>query len=98
MTTLKRSPVGIAILSYTYYRVPMKTLTVKMPDSLLAWLESEARRANRPKSAIVRDALLRQQQQQGRSALDLAKDLCGSVDSGLGDLSHNKKHLQGFGR
>lgn len=76
----------------------MKTLTMKLPDAVLAWLENEARRVNRPKSAVVRDLLQQHLQQQRRSALDLAGDLCGSVESGRRDLSHNKKHLKGFGR
>jgi hypothetical protein len=32
------------------------------------------------------------------SAYDLAKEWAGSVDSGIGDLSTNKKYLQGFGK
>ena len=76
----------------------MKTLTMKLPDALLAWLENEAQRLNRPKSAVVRDVLRQHQQQSGRSALDLTGDLCGCVESGLRDLSHNKKYLKGFGK
>ncbi|HMC28843.1 MAG TPA: CopG family transcriptional regulator [Verrucomicrobiae bacterium] len=76
----------------------MKTLTMKIPDGLLAWLENEAKRANRPKSALVRELLQQHQQKPNRSALDLAGDLCGCVESGMRDLSHNKKHLKGFGR
>jgi hypothetical protein len=76
----------------------MKTLTMKLPEALLAWLESEAQRANRPKSAMVRELLQQHQQQQRRSALDLAGDLCGCVASGRRDLSRNKKYLKGFGR
>ena len=76
----------------------MKTLTMKLPDAILAWLENEARRVNRPKSAVVREVLQQHQHQQRRSALDLAGELCGCVESGLHDLSHNKKHLKGFGR
>jgi len=76
----------------------MKTLTMKLPDGLLAWLENEARRANRPKSTVVRELLRQHQQQRRRSALDLAGDLCGCVESGLRDLSHSRKHLKGFGR
>jgi metal-responsive CopG/Arc/MetJ family transcriptional regulator len=76
----------------------MKTLTTKLPEALLAWLDKEARRVNRSKSAVVREVLQQHQQQQRRSALDLAGDLCGCVESGLGDLSHNKQHLKGFGR
>ncbi len=76
----------------------MKTLTMKLPDGTLSWLEKEAKRANRSKSAFVREILQHHQQQRRQSALDLAGDLCGSVQSKVGDLSHNKKHLKGFGR
>ena len=76
----------------------MKTLTMKLPEGLLGWIENEARRARQPKSALVREILLQHQQRQPQSALDLAADLCGCVQSGLGDLSRNKKYLKGFGR
>jgi predicted DNA-binding protein len=76
----------------------MKTLTMKLPDPLLAWLENEAKKAKQPKSAIVREILRQHQQRRSRSALDLAADLCGCVSSGLRDLSHNRKYLKGFGR
>jgi len=76
----------------------MKTLTMKLPDPLLAWLEKEAKQARRAKSAIVREILQKHQKAQPRSALDMAADLCGSVRSGLHDLSYNKKRLRGYGR
>ncbi len=76
----------------------MKTFTMKLPDRLLVWLENEAKRSSRPKSALVREILEQHQQRQPRSALDLAADMCGCVQSGLGDLARNKKHLSGFGR
>jgi len=76
----------------------MKTLTLKVPASLLTWLEQEARRAKRPKSTFVRELLQQHlDQKKNPSVLDLASDLCGCVDSGLKDLSYNKKHLKGFG-
>ncbi|MGL6280914.1 MAG: DUF2281 domain-containing protein [Microcoleaceae cyanobacterium] len=37
-------------------------------------------------------------QEQEVSAYDLAKQWAGSVESGMGDLSTNKKYLQGFGK
>ena len=153
---------GIAVLAYKCYRPNMRTLTVKVPDGLLGWLEEEAKgscknkcgprgfirrawsvrawsvaarsrsprstlkrftlsgcsraimlglrlrsgscfctsskRAQRPKSALVREILQQHQQRQHQSALDLAADLCGCVQSGLRGLSRNKKHLKGFGR
>ncbi len=76
----------------------MKSLTMKLPEGLSAWLETEAKRAKRPKSAVVRDILLQHQQTQPCTALDLAADLCGCVKSDLRDLARNKKHLKGFGR
>ena len=76
----------------------MKTFTIKLPDGLLGWLEKEAKRLQRPKSALVREILQQHQQRRHQSALDLAADLCGCVESRLGDLSRNKKHLKGFGR
>ena len=71
---------------------------MKLPDGLLGWLEHEARRAGRPKSVLVRDILEAHQKRRRQSALDLAADLCGCVESGLSDLARNQKHLKGFGR
>jgi hypothetical protein len=76
----------------------MKTLTMKVPEDLLEWLEDEAKRAGQPKSSLVRNILRQQQQRRRSSAFDLAADLCGSVRSGLRDLSRNKKYLKRFGR
>jgi predicted DNA-binding protein len=76
----------------------MKTVTMKLPEGLSAWLENEARRVKRPKSALVREILQQHQRSRALSALDLASDLCGCVASGVADLARNKKHLKGFGR
>ena len=71
---------------------------MKLPEVLLASLEKEARRARRPKSALLREILERHLRSRPCSALELAPDLCGCVRSRKRDLSHNKKHLKGFGR
>ena len=76
----------------------VKTLTMKLPDELLRWLEQEAQRAGQPKSTLVREILQERQQRRRPSALDLAADLCGCVQSGVRDLSRNPKYLKGFGR
>jgi hypothetical protein len=77
---------------------PMKTISVKLPTPLAAWLTQEAQELGRSKSAIVRKALEQQRDQPGKgSCLDLMEDLCGSV-RGPRDLSTNPKHLSGFGR
>lgn len=88
----------IALLTYWCYSSAMKTLTMKLPDELSAWLEGEAKRANRPKSTLVREILQRHRRSTPTNALDLAADLCGCVQSGVRDLAHNKNHLKGFGR
>ena len=40
--------IGIAALAHGCYRQGMKTLTMKVPDGLLGWLENEAKRARQP--------------------------------------------------
>ena len=76
----------------------MKTLTVKLPERLAASLEREAKRAQVSKSEIVRNILDRHLSGAPLSAVDLAGDLAGCVDSGVGDLSSNRDRLAGFGR
>jgi hypothetical protein len=75
----------------------VKSLTLKLPADLYRWLAEESRRSGRSKSDLVREALQRRRQKKKVSALDLCGDLAGIVSSGLGDLSTNKKHLEGFG-
>jgi hypothetical protein len=75
----------------------MKMLTMKLPDRLASWVERESRRKGRSKSAFVREILENQQSGTATSTLNAIGDLCGCVDSGLGDLSHNRKRLRGFG-
>lgn len=76
----------------------MKTLTVKLPERLAVSLEREAERAQVSKSEMVRNILDRHLSGTPVSAVDLAGDLAGCVDSGVGDLSSNRAHLDGFGR
>ena len=76
----------------------MKTLTVKLPERLASSLERAAARAQVSKSEIVRDILDRHLSGESVSAVDLAGDLAGSIDSGVGDLSSNRARLDGFGR
>ena len=75
----------------------MKTITVKLPESLAAWLSRRAKELGRPQSQIVREALERAQVGKDLvSCHDLMADVCGSI-SGPKDLSTNPKHLSGFG-
>ncbi len=80
----------------------MKTISLKVPETLDAKLRAAARKRSTNKSALVREALeaffARGNGAPNLSCLDLAPDLAGSVDSGVGDLSYNKKHLEDFGK
>ena len=76
----------------------MKTLTVKLPERLNASLERAANHAQVSKSEIVRDILDQHLSGTPPSAVDLAGDLAGCVDSEIGDLSSRRSRLVGFGR
>ena len=81
----------------------MKTLTVRLPEALVAQLESESRRRNLSKSDVVRERLMRPERKRTRSAasLDAIADLVGSVDGLPRDLSaQTKPYLKstGYGR
>jgi predicted DNA-binding protein len=79
----------------------MKTVSLKLPEALDADLTKVARRRGLTKSAVVQEALQAYlagiDRHQAESCLDLARDLWGSVE-GPGDLSHNKKYMEGYGR
>lgn len=77
----------------------MKTLTVRLPDTLVADIEAESRARHVTKSDIVRDRLASATPQRS-AALDDIADLIGSVDGLPADLSTNaKKYLKaGYGR
>ena len=80
----------------------MKTLSLKLPVALDRQLATLARQRKSTKSAVIREALQAYLKDGKRpkpgSFMDLAGDLVGSLDSGIGDLSYNKKHMEGFGR
>ena len=81
----------------------MKTLTVRLPEPLVADIEAESRGRKISKSDVIRERL----QVAGKSAhrqpaaIDAIADLIGSVDGLPPDLSARKKqYLQatGYGR
>ena len=81
----------------------MKTLTVKLPIELAVRLEKRAKRLGRSKSALAREAIEQELKrdpvvEEEPSMYDLIKEDLGCMDSGLGDLSTNPKHMEGFGR
>jgi len=80
----------------------MKTLTVRLPESLVADIEAESRGRKLSKSDVVRERLERGQRRRRRTALlDAIADLVGSVDGLSADLSARKKkylHATGYGK
>ena len=77
----------------------MKTISFKVPESLMAKLSATARKRRQTKSAGVRaileDVLSRDPAIQTGSCLELAADVAGCVQ-GPEDLSFNTKHLRGY--
>ena len=77
----------------------MKTLTVRLPEPLVADIEEESRGRKLSKSDVVRERLTRAPRRRGRTAsLDAIADLVGSVKGLPAGLSaHKKKYLQSTG-
>lgn len=79
----------------------MRTVSLKLPESLDEKLAAIAVKRGASKSAVVREALEEYfRNERGirpRSCLALARDLVGCVDGPV-DLSFHKKHMKGFGR
>lgn len=76
----------------------MKTITVKLPESLYERLAREAGARSVTASQYVRDALEeRIAANPSLSAFDLLGDAIGCAE-GPGDLSTNPKYLEGYGQ
>jgi hypothetical protein len=81
----------------------MKTLTVRLPESVVASIEAEARRRKLSKSDVVRERLQRAAagaKEPGSPSYEIA-DLIGSVSGLPADLSARTKHYlraTGYGR
>jgi len=92
---------GIARENGPYYPVIMRTISVKLPDDLLAQLAKEAKARRVTKSALVRDSLekgLHGQPAGAVSCYDLARDLAGKLKGLPRDLADNPKYMDGFGQ
>lgn len=81
----------------------MKTLTVRLPESLAASIEEESRVRKLSKSDIVRERLQRAAEaaREPTSPAYAITDLIGSVDGLRADLGARKKHYlrtTGYGR
>lgn len=80
----------------------MKTLTVRLPEALVAEIEAESRKRQRSKSDVVRERLTLVAKPGSRPApLQAVADLIGSVDGLPDDLSGRRKvylKTTGYGR
>ncbi len=81
----------------------MKTLTVRLPEPLVAQIDAEARERKISKSDVVRERLQGQRRRRGYrpAGTEAIEDLIGSVDGLPTDLSARKKHYlktTGYGR
>jgi len=78
----------------------MKTLTVRLPEPLVAEIEKESRGRKCSKSDVVRERLQRAARPTRRQSapLDAIADLIGSVDELPADVSaHKKRYLKATG-
>lgn len=79
----------------------MTTISLKVPDELVARMDALARAKRTNRSALLREALEDKLKAAARktppSLFEQSADLCGKGCSGLGDLASNPKHLEGFG-
>ncbi len=70
----------------------MKTLTVRLPEALVAEIEAESRQRRLSKSDVVRERLTRAEKPRATTILsDAIADLAGSVPALPRDLSERKK-------
>lgn len=80
----------------------MTTISLKLPERLLALLEEQSKARRTTKSSLVREclekALAAHPTGSEASCYDLAHDLAGSVKGLPRDLATNPKYLAGFGR
>jgi hypothetical protein len=81
----------------------MKTLTVRLPEALVAQIEAESRERKVSKSDIVRERLTRADRaDRPPPGYEAIADLIGSIDGDYPtDLSARKKHylkVTGYGR
>jgi predicted transcriptional regulator len=79
----------------------MRTISVKLPERLIAQLTRQARARRVTKSSIVRDSLEKElhrpQAVQEVSCFDLAHDLAGIIEGLPKDLAENPRYMDGFG-
>jgi Arc/MetJ-type ribon-helix-helix transcriptional regulator len=78
----------------------MKTITIRLSETLFAEIQAESRGRNISKSDVVRERLQSARKSRRRSGVEAIADLIGSVEGLPSDLSVQKKqYLQaGYGK
>lgn len=80
----------------------MHTISLKLPESLLARLECEAKARHVTKSQLVRESLERALEKPAGagadSCYDLARDLAGVIKGLPRDLATDPRHMKDFGK
>jgi len=80
----------------------MQTISLRLPDELLAQLDTESKARRITKSRLVRESLERALRKETSAAAvscyDLAHDLAGAVKGLPEDLVDNPKYMEGFGQ
>lgn len=99
---LLTADLGIARQDEAYYHGVMRTISLKLPDDLLARLSSQAKARRLTKSSLIRESLVKTLYEQPSSATvscyDVARDLAGTVKGLPEDLGHDPTYMEGFGR
>jgi len=88
-------------MTAVYYKEGMKTLVVRVPESVAAEIEAESRERQISKSDIVRESLAQRKKRKVPPSLDAIADLIGSVAEGPSDRSARIDHYlkkTGYGR
>jgi predicted DNA-binding protein len=80
----------------------MRTISLRLPDEILAQLDAEAKARGVTRSFLVRESLekvLHKESSGGAvSCYDLARDLAGAIKGLPEDLAGNPKYMEGFGQ
>ena len=91
---------GIARQNVAYYSILMQTISLKLPEDLLARLDREAKARRVTKSQLVRESLAKALSGNSPGAVscyDVARDMAGSVRGLPADLAVNPEYMKGFG-
>ena len=76
----------------------MRTISLKLPDDLLAQLDHEAKARKVTKSRLVRESLERELFKASPAGAVSCYDLAGSVPGFPEDLAVNPEYMKGFGQ